>query len=158
MHTIFVYGTLKEGFANFGINAGRRLPGTFCTAERYPLFIIGKPFLPWLVHQPGAGEQVIGQLFEVDDKILQQMDRLEQVDEEGWYQRLEIQVLAVGQQNLSTRLTHLAPAETVTHPAALPLTAFAYFGSSARVAREPVHAGPLVEFTAQHNQNYLNAI
>ncbi len=139
MFHVFVYGTLKEGFANFGINAGRRVPGAFCTVERYPLLIIGKAYLPWLVNEPGAGERVLGQLFEVDAQVLKDMDQLEQVDEAGWYERAEIQV------------------EDLGAPSPQPVTAFVYFGASERVSREHVHAGPLAEFTARHNLGYLGA-
>jgi len=138
MHKVFVYGTLKEGFANFGINAGRRLPGEFRTAERYPLYIVTEFHIPWLVNQPGAGEQVVGQLFEVDEPTLREMDRLEQIDEDGWYTREEIRVHRVG-----------APLD-----AGVP--AFVYFGSSARLASDVVHAGPLAEFTPQQNLRYRN--
>ena len=142
MHKVFVYGTLKEGFANFGINAGRRLPGEFRTAERYPLYIVTEFFIPWLVNQPGAGERVIGQLFEVDDATLREMDRLEQIDEEGWYTREEIRVHPhpVGAE---------PPNDTDSG-----IRAFVYFGSSARLASDVVHAGPLAEFTAQQNLLY----
>ena len=139
MYHVFVYGTLKEGFANSGINAGRRVPGVFRTVERYPLFIIGQPFLPWLVNQPGAGEHVLGQVFQVNEQVLNDMDRLEQIDEEGWYAREEILV------------------QEVSAPHQPPLAAFVYFGAGERVSREHVHAGPLAEFTAQHNIGYLNA-
>lgn len=139
MHHIFVYGTLKEGFANFGVNAGRRVPGTFRTLERYPLFIIGQAFLPWLVSQAGAGEHVLGQVFQVDDQVLRDMDRLEQIDEEGWYSRVVIRVQEVGSESRQA------------------LNAFVYFGAGGRVAQEPVHAGPLAEFTAEHNLGYLRA-
>ncbi len=139
MTHVFVYGTLKEGFANFGINAGHRVPGTFRTVQKYPLYIIGEPFLPWLVNQPGTGEHVLGQVFQVNAQVLRDMDVLEQIDEAGWYARVEIQVQKVGAQN------------------ALPLQAFVYFGASERVQREHVHAGPLVEFNAEHNIGYLNS-
>jgi gamma-glutamylaminecyclotransferase len=134
MHKVFVYGTLKEGFANFGINAGRRIPGEFRTAERYPLYIVTEFFIPWLVDRPGTGEQVLGQLFEVDAPTLVEMDRLEQIDEDGWYTRAEIRVLPA------------AGGEA--------LTAFVYFGASERLATDVVHAGPLAEFTPQQNLLY----
>ncbi len=139
MYHVFVYGTLKEGFANFGINAGRRLPGTYRTVQKYPLYIIGEPFLPWLVNQPGTGENVLGQLFQVSEQVLQNMDVLEQIDEEGWYARVEIEVEEVGAQGK------------------LPMRAFVYFGASERVPQEHVHAELLTEFTAEHNQGYANA-
>jgi gamma-glutamylaminecyclotransferase len=139
MYNVFVYGTLKEGFANFGINAGQRVPGVFQTVQPYPLFIIGQSFLPWLVNQPGLGEHVLGQVFNVNEQVLKDMDVLEQIDEAGWYSRVEIQVQQVGAPVLAS------------------LQAFVYFGATERVPREYVHAGPLSEFTAELNIGYLNA-
>jgi gamma-glutamylaminecyclotransferase len=138
-YNVFVYGTLKEGFANFGINAGLRIPGVFLTVQRYPLFIIGSYFLPWLVNQPGSGQQVLGQVFQVSEQVLRDMDVLEQIDDDGWYTRVEIQVQEIGEPNL------------------VPIQAFVYFGAKERVCKEHVHAGPLAEFTVQHNLSYINA-
>lgn len=139
MHHVFVYGTLKEGFANHPVNTGRRLSGRFCTLQKYPLFIIGRAYLPWLVHQPGAGQQVLGQVYEVSAQGLCDMDALEQVDEAGWYTRARIAVHAAGD---STRA---------------PLQAFVYFGAAQRLQQEPVHEGPLAEFTLAHNRRYQAA-
>jgi gamma-glutamylaminecyclotransferase len=136
MHKVFVYGTLKEGFANFGINAGRRIPGEFRCAERYPLHIVSGYFIPWLVNLPGEGERVLGQLFEVDDHTLREMDRLEQVDEAGWYTRQELRVHRVGDERGEGIL------------------AFVYFGAAERLETDVVHDGPLVAFTAEQNLRY----
>ena len=135
MVNVFVYGTLKEGFANFGINQGRRVPGVFRTVERYPLHIVTASFIPWLVNRPGTGEHVRGQVFEVDERVLREMDRLEQIDEPGWYSRAEIEVQQEG-------------------VAGTPLRTFVYFGAAERLATDIVHAGPLAEFTAQQNLDY----
>ncbi len=145
MNHVFVYGTLKQGFGNFGVNAGRRVPGVFRTVQRFPLYIIGEHFLPWLVNQPGSGEHVLGQVFQVDEEVLRGMDALEQIDEAGWYARVEIDVEEVGAPNQSPQLPQ--PPQRV----------FVYFGASERVPVEHVHAGPLVEFTAEHNVGYLHA-
>lgn len=133
---VFVYGTLKEGFANFGINAGRLIPGRFRTVERYPLYIIDHTRVPWLVNRPGHGDHVTGQLFVVDAGVLADMDRLEQVDEPGWYSRVAIVV------------------EPVDAPSKTPIEAFVYFGSVERLATTSIHAGPLSEFTLAHNERY----
>ena len=139
MNHVFVYGTLKEGFAKFGVNAGRRVPGIFRTVQRYPLYIIGESFLPWLVNRTGTGEYVLGQVFQVGEQVLRDMAELEQIDEKGWYSRVEIQGEEIGVGNR------------------LPLRAFVYFGAGERMSIEHVHAGPLVEFTSEHNTRYLNA-
>jgi gamma-glutamylaminecyclotransferase len=136
MHKVFVYGTLKQGFANFGINAGRRMPGEFRTAQRYPLHIVTEYFIPWLVNRPGQGEHVTGQLFEVDERVLRDMDRLEQIDEPGWYTRAEIRVHPVGDEHGEG------------------IAAFVYFGAAERLETDVVHAGPLAEFTADQNLRY----
>ena len=126
---LFVFGTLKQGFGNFHVNQGRRIGGDFVTVAPHPLFIVGSRHLPWLLERPGEGQPVTGQLFEVDDAALAAMDRLERIDEPGWYLRRHIQV---------------RPARD---PAAPPLQAFVYFGSEAGLVGELVHAGPLAEYT-----------
>ena len=136
MNRVFVYGTLKEGFANFAINAGRRVPGTFQTVERFPLYVISVNHVPWLVNRPGVGEHVLGQIFEVDDGALHAMDRLERVNEAGWYSRVQI-------------LVHELSSRTVA-----PTSAFVYFGAAEKLQTEPVNAGPLSEFTLQQNSRY----
>ncbi len=128
MHSVFVFGTLKQGFCNFAINQGRRVGGNFVTVERYALYIIGKDHLPWLVAPvAGEGHPVVGQLFEVDDTTLANMDRLERVDEPLWYRRVAISV---------------QPAE-----GGAARTAWVYLGNHERLAQETVHVGPVPEYT-----------
>jgi gamma-glutamylaminecyclotransferase len=79
---LFVYGTLKQGFPNHHLNGGQRIPGTFRTHLRFPLLVVRLPNedrAPWLMQQPGAGFQVSGQVFEVDDAALPAIDALEEV-------------------------------------------------------------------------------
>jgi gamma-glutamylaminecyclotransferase len=133
-HRVFVYGTLKVGFRNFHVNRGTRLPGEFITEQAYPLYVIGEFGLPWLVHEPGRGHRVTGQLFEVDDAALAAMDVLERVGEAGWYSR---QTLAV---------RHAVTSDV--------MPALAYFGSAARLLTDSVHHGPLAEYTGAHQVLY----
>jgi len=128
LHRLFVYGTLKEGFRNFHVNRGHRVPGDFVTQERFPLHVIGPLGLPWLVHEPGQGHRVIGQLFEVDDAGLAAMDALERIDEPGWYSR--------------------RPLVVVPAAGGMPIEAQAYFGDGGQLARTDVHRGPLAEYDA----------
>jgi gamma-glutamylaminecyclotransferase len=134
MHRVFVYGTLKEGFRNFGVNRGRRLPGRFVTRDPYPLYVIHDFGLPWLVHAPGQGLRVAGQVFEVDDDGLVALDALERVHEPGWYTR---RALTVQHEDDGTLLA-----------------VEAYFGDAARVVPGRWHHGPLAEYTAQHQDLY----
>lgn len=128
MHRVFVYGTLKEGFPNFHVNRGLRVPGDFVTLQAYPLYIVGRSPVPWLVDRPGQGHPVRGQVFEVDDATLVAMDELEMVDQPGWYTRASIRVRAADAQ-------------------AAPVDVFVYFGSVQRLDAVPVHRGPIAEYT-----------
>ena len=128
-HLIFVYGTLKQGFRNHPVNHGQRQAGDFLTAQRLPLYVIGPRCLPWLVEHPGQGEQVRGELYEVDDAGLACMDELEQIERPNWYRRAPIRLLRQD-----------APEQGE-------LMAQVYFGAAERVGQETVHAGPLPEYT-----------
>ncbi len=124
---VFVYGTLQQGHRNAHVNQGRTRPGRYRTEERWPLWVLGPSFLPWLSHTPGEGHQVTGELVEVDEAALVRMDALEQLDKPDWYRRAPI------------ALRPEAGGELVW--------AEAYFGSPTRVAMETVHAGPLPAYT-----------
>ena len=95
MHKIFVFGTLKEGFPNFKTNKGIRFRGDFETKERYPLYLVGKRFSPWLVLQSGEGHPVKGQVFEVSDDVLAQMDVLERIAAVDGYRKVSIPVICL---------------------------------------------------------------
>jgi RimJ/RimL family protein N-acetyltransferase len=131
---VFVYGTLKQGFRNFPVNHGQRVPGEFVSELALPLYVVGEYGLPWLVHLPGTGERVRGQLFEVDAPALQALDALERVDEPGWYARRPLRVLPID--------------------GGPPVRAVAYFGSADRLASGDIHAGPLAEYTEAHQALY----
>ncbi len=94
-HQVFVFGTLKEGFPNFHVNRGRRVPGDFRTELRYPLYLVGERHSPWLLDQPGQGHKVRGQVFEVSDEVLADMDRLERVTEPDGYRRATVGVVGI---------------------------------------------------------------
>lgn len=95
MHKIFVFGTLKEGFPNFKTNKGIRYRGDFKTKERYPLYLVGERFSPWLVLQSGEGHQVKGQVFEVSDDVLAEMDALERITAIDGYRKVSIPVICL---------------------------------------------------------------
>jgi gamma-glutamylaminecyclotransferase len=134
LHRVFVYGTLKQGFRNFHVNRGTRVPGEFVTEQAFALYVIGEFGLPWLVHEPGRGHRVSGQVFEVNDEALAAMDALERVDEAGWYTRRALVVRPV-----------------VGGEALQVLT---YFGSVSRLTTDLVHHGPLAEYTEAHQVLY----
>ncbi|NQZ59200.1 MAG: gamma-glutamylcyclotransferase [Lentisphaeraceae bacterium] len=94
MYKVFVFGTLKEGFPNYKINKGSRLKGDFLTKKRYPLYLIGERFAPWLMLEQGSGHNVRGQVLTVNDVILAEMDKLERITELNGYRRIEITVIS----------------------------------------------------------------
>lgn len=130
-HLVFVFGTLKEGYPNFATNRGRRIPGDFVTQERYPLYLMGERFSPWLVFQPGEGERIAGQLFEVDDAALAAMDLLERVGEADGYRRVAIGVEGIGE-------------------ASAPRTVHAYVKPPEQFDPAQARLGPLTEYTMAH--------
>lgn len=131
MHLLFVYGSLKEGFPNFHVNRGQRLPGDYRTLQPHPLFVVGGR-LPCLLPLPGQGLRVRGQLFRVDDVALAKMDRLERVGEPGGYQRARIAV------------------ERIDLPAPTLHEAFVYLQDPALLDGPGPHLGPLAEYLPEH--------
>jgi len=142
MHPLFVYGSLKEGFPNFHVNKGRRLPGTYVTTEAYP-FYLADGALPCLLPQPGTGHRVRGQLFEVNEEQLAAMDALERVGEPGGYDRATITVEVAD---------HASGPGGPGLPGALggPVTAFVYMQHASRLPEGGRHVGPLAEYTLEH--------
>jgi gamma-glutamylaminecyclotransferase len=136
---LFVYGTLKEGFFNHHINRGERLPGEFVTRQRFPLYLIGPRYLPWLVNAPGEGEHVVGQLYRVDQAMLQVMDELERVGHAGWYERVTITVRSLDDDE------------------PCPLDCHVYLGSQSRADADGVRLGPLPEYTLAHADLFLHS-
>ena len=90
MYLIFLFGTLKEGYPNYHSNFGKRVEGNFCTIDRYPLYLVGERYSPWLINDPGSGEFVQGQVFSVDQSALDIMDSLERITEPDGYQRVQV--------------------------------------------------------------------
>jgi gamma-glutamylaminecyclotransferase len=132
---VFVYGTLKQGLRNAHWNQARLL-GRYRTRERFPLLVLGAACLPWLSEEPGRGELVIGELYQATPDQLAHMDVLEELDKPDWYRRGEIALEPEG--------------------GGEPLTAFVYFGSPLRAARETVQAGPLTEYSLDLEQRLLS--
>lgn len=133
---VFVFGTLKQGFPNFATNKGTRVDGDFVTVERYPLYLVGDRFSPWLVDAAGEGEQVVGQVFEVDHPALDAMDVLERITEPDGYRRVTMKVRAVGGEPASTLDVH------------------AYVKQRAHFDPADARLGPLRDYTLEHAALY----
>ncbi len=132
MDRLFVYGSLKEGFPNFHVNHGRRVPGRYVTGAPYPFYLVDGG-LPCLLNLPGQGLPVQGQLFEVDAVALAAMDALERLGEPGGYTRERIAVLPLD-----------------AGDGAVPEEVWVYCQSPAMLQRPGPHLGPLAEYTHDH--------
>jgi gamma-glutamylaminecyclotransferase len=132
---VFVFGTLKEGFPNFGFNTGKRVEGDFVTQERYPLYLVGERHVPWMVDTPGTGHEVAGQVFEADAPALAAMDALERVTEPDGYRRVLIGVRRRdGVSDIRQAFAYMKPAEQ-------------FVPANARI-------GPVAEYTMAHAALY----
>jgi gamma-glutamylaminecyclotransferase len=90
MVLLFTYGTLKAGFCNGHINTGERVPGRYQTRERLPFYLMNDGHVPCVIHQPGTGHQVVGELYRAGPEALAGMDRLERIGEVGGYRRVTV--------------------------------------------------------------------
>ncbi|RXN29884.1 gamma-glutamylaminecyclotransferase B-like protein [Labeo rohita] len=94
-HDIFVYGTLKKGQPNYPrmkniTNGQADFLAHARTVERYPL-VIGTIYnIPFLLNVPGKGHHVYGEIYRVDQTMLDFLDKFEECPE--WYQRIKIQL------------------------------------------------------------------
>ncbi|ABD89290.1 protein of unknown function UPF0131 [Rhodopseudomonas palustris BisB18] len=76
MHRVFAYGTLKRGLKNHHLMARARFLGLAASVPHYRMIAGDYPVL----FEQGAGLlPVSGELFEVDDATLVELDKLESV-------------------------------------------------------------------------------
>ncbi|XP_045601954.1 putative gamma-glutamylcyclotransferase CG2811 isoform X2 [Procambarus clarkii] len=93
---VFVYGTLRQNEFNHKClteeeNGRSRLIDIGTTKEKYPLVIASRYNIPYALAAPGKGEYIEGEVYEVDDKMLATLDKLE--DHPRYYERKIIKVL-----------------------------------------------------------------
>lgn len=139
-HIVFVYGTLKEGFPNFSHNHGVRVPGLFRTVERYPFYLGGDRFSPWLVNDPGHGERIVGQVFTVEPAALAAMDALERITQVDGYRRvmLNIESLESIKEGIGSTV----------------FQASAYLKQPRHAVASHIRTGPISEYTLEHAAHY----
>ncbi|KAJ1475595.1 Butirosin biosynthesis, BtrG-like protein [Baffinella frigidus] len=75
---VFVYGTLKRGLFNSKHLKTSIHIGAARTASKLPL-ITDEYYVPYLLHLPGTGHRIDGELWAVDDSVLATLDKLEGV-------------------------------------------------------------------------------
>ncbi|XP_060089650.1 gamma-glutamylaminecyclotransferase isoform X2 [Heteronotia binoei] len=95
MARVFVYGTLKKGQPNYYNMTDRthgtaKFQGRGLTMEKYPLVIAGKYNIPFLLNIPGRGHRITGEIYFVDDQMLQFLDEFE--DCPNMYQRTPMRI------------------------------------------------------------------
>uniref|UniRef100_A0A8C8SQV7 Gamma-glutamylaminecyclotransferase n=1 Tax=Pelusios castaneus TaxID=367368 RepID=A0A8C8SQV7_9SAUR len=96
MARVFVYGTLKKGQPNYqhminGTHGIAKFQGRGHTMEKYPLVISGKYNIPFLLNIPGTGHHVPGEIYFVDDQMLQFLDEFESCPD--MYQRTPVRIV-----------------------------------------------------------------
>jgi gamma-glutamylaminecyclotransferase len=137
MGTLFVFGTLKRGFANHRAEQGEPVATDASTTRRFPLRIVGRYKIPWLLDRPGQGWRITGELYRVDSPALSRLDKLEGVHRPGWFYRSRVAVRA----RTSGRIRLTA--------------AWLYFGSTQEAARQRASLRAFATFTPSQNLDYL---
>jgi len=145
---LFVYGTLKRGFANYNRylrmaehNGKARYLSTASTMNPYPMVVrpadpaINSSGAPQLLDDPGQGFHVEGEVFLIDHDTFHAMDILEGVHR-GRYCRRTIAV------QLSEPRGEIREQECVTY----------FFAAADESTRS---LPPRAAYTMEHNLNYL---
>ncbi|XP_067634126.1 troponin C-akin-1 protein [Eurosta solidaginis] len=134
LQKLFVCGTLKYGQPGHSIltNPGNGYAKYWCratTVEKLPLVIATRYNIPFLLNKPGFGNYVLGEIYEVDYKMLSSLDNLE--DCQDVFKR-EVQDMNIGvgegtvpcwvyllqeyPENLLTRPFYASYENSSTHP------------------------------------------
>lgn len=79
---VFVYGTLKRNQPNHHLmenieNGSAKLMGCGKTIDCYPMIIASRYNVPFVLNASGIGHQINGEIYSIDDKMLQTLDQLE---------------------------------------------------------------------------------
>lgn len=85
----FVYGTLKNGFLAHDLLKDSTFLGPATTHPRYRLYDLGR--FPGIIVDGSLGTGVIGELYEVPENLLPELDRYEAVAF-GLFRREEIEL------------------------------------------------------------------
>jgi gamma-glutamylcyclotransferase (GGCT)/AIG2-like uncharacterized protein YtfP len=82
---VFVYGTLKVGFGNNYLLAAGTYVGKAVTEPKYTMYSAGH--FPYV--RIGGSQKIQGEVFEVNEVTVRQLDQLEQ--HPNWYKRQVVQ-------------------------------------------------------------------
>ena len=87
---VFVYGTLKRSHQRNHVLVNQTFIGEATTTADYRMYDLGD--YPGLKEvEPGSGVGVQGEIYQVDQACLRQLDQIEGVDQ-GLYQRREVRL------------------------------------------------------------------
>lgn len=94
---VFVYGTLKTNQPNHYLledseNGSAKLVCHGKTSELFPLIIATRYNSPYVLKAPGIGHQINGEIYSIDEKMLQILDKLE--DHPNLFERQQTQIRA----------------------------------------------------------------
>lgn len=82
LNNVFVYGTLKRNEPNHNwlTESSNGFAKHICngsTRDLFPLIIATKFNIPFLLNLPGTGHKINGEIYTVDEKMLKNLDELE---------------------------------------------------------------------------------
>ena len=116
LRLVFVYGTLKRGHQRNHVLADQTFIRPAVTVADYRMYNLGD--YPGLIElEPGSGDQIQGEIYQVNHTCLRQLDQIEAVDQ-GLYERREIRLAS--------------PLQTLGSPPKLldgPIAAYFYLGN-----------------------------
>ena len=134
---LFVFGTLKKGFPNFHLNRARLIEARCKTQLAYPLYLVGSRYSPWLIDEPGKGDKVEGELYQVSPQQLAAMDQLERIERSDGYRRQIIQVCTRDNRQWE---------------------AFCYLKPPAQLIDAEIRLGPLAHYSPAHAALYRSRL
>ena len=71
------------------------------------MVVANKWFAPVLLQEPGVGKQIIGELYQVSDSKLADLDRLEHVHQPKGYKRIVIEIQSIDEQEQLSAFTYV---------------------------------------------------
>ena len=115
MHKLFIYGTLKKGHPNHDqFMRYEKFLGKYRTREPYPLVVANNWYAPVMLHEPGIGKRVIGELYTVNDRQIEVLDRLEMTHKKVGYQRMLIEIQSIDDESMVKAFVYLKDRRSVS--------------------------------------------
>ncbi|KAL7286171.1 hypothetical protein TKK_0019540 [Trichogramma kaykai] len=104
LQRVFVYGTLKRNEPNHHLisnaeNGYAKFMGLGKTILAFPLVIATKYNIPFLLKRPGTGHNIFGEVYDVDSKMLKELDKLE--EHPDFYIRMEEDILLAPEKDIT---------------------------------------------------------